>query len=495
MKTTQILYLLLLVVAIVWAVNSTHLLDLKINEGFSSGTSSDSGPSSDSDSGPGPVMPAEPNKPKIFNPIDLKTTYLPDPRLAGQLPYGPYAQQASVGSYPYKDPSLLSANPQQMKMLFEDIRGFLAFQGAEVANSSDPTVALPLTQLRSDNRRLQQEIAVLDRNPGIESSLTQQDVADIQESLTFLQRKVRLFETSGVITEGFTGSNVKTRATETDLQDLQSSIYSAILTLSSSGTVDAVTQARIVALQNMYNSITDMINKLDKGIWVATDVPVYKEDIAGILPNLAKPSTAISLVIPTTTSTTGSGSSSMVNTPIGQAIASLVGTSNVDNVLQNFAKNGNFNVDFSFGYNAPGQNSSDSSTSTNYNASFNVGSNGDVTQHSGSSGSSGSSTTSGSNYTPQLTGSPFDTSTPSYLDSSKSSLDWKTRNKAITEQIRLRGLDPADFGCLPTGSVMSPAFSWRGYTKMICGRLGATLDPGLPQACGCPPDNWSGWSS
>ena len=69
MKTTQILYLLLLVVAIVWAVNSTHLLDLKINEGFSSGTSSDFGPSSDS--GPGPVMPAEPNKPKIFNPIDL----------------------------------------------------------------------------------------------------------------------------------------------------------------------------------------------------------------------------------------------------------------------------------------------------------------------------------------------------------------------------------------------------------------------------------------
>jgi hypothetical protein len=485
MKTTQILYLLLLVVAIVWAVNSTHLLDLKINEGFSSG----------SDSGPVPVMPAEPNKPKVISPIDLKTTYLPDPRLAGQLPYGPYAQQASVGSYPYKDPSLLSANPQQMKMLFEDIRGFLAFQGAEVANSSDPTVALPLTQLRSDNRRLQQEIAVLDRNPGIESSLTQQDVADIQESLTFLQRKVRLFETSGVITEGFTSLEVKTRATEEDLQTLQSSIYAAMLTLSSSGTVDAVTQARIVALQAMYNSITDMINKLDKGIWVATDVPVYKEDIAGILPNLANPAKAISSVIPTTTSTTGSASGSMINTPIGQAIASLVGTSNVDNVLQNFAKNGNFNVDFSLGYNAPGQSSSSSSTSTNYNASFNVGSNGDVTQNSGSSGSSGSSTDSGSNYTAQVTGSPFDTSTPSYLDTSKSSLDWKTRNKAIAEQIRLRGLDPADFGCLPTGSVMSPAFSWRGYTKMICGRLGATLDPGLPQACGCPPDNWSGWSS
>ena len=248
MKTTQILYLLLLVVAIVWVANSAHLLDFKLSEGFASGSQ---GPVSQ---GPVPVMPAEPIIPKIISPIDLKTTYLPDPRVAGQLPYGPYAQQASVGSYPYKDPSLLAANVQQMKMLFEDIRGFLAFQGDEVANSSDPTVSLPLTQLRSDNRRLQQEIAVLDRNPGIESSLTQQDVADIQESLIFLQRKVRLFETSGVITEGFTSSEVKTRATGEDLQTLQSSIYAAMLTLSSSGTVDAVTRARILALQNMYNS-------------------------------------------------------------------------------------------------------------------------------------------------------------------------------------------------------------------------------------------------
>ena len=498
MKTTQILYLLLLVVAIVWVANSAHLLDFKLSEGFASGSVSQ-GPVSQ---GPVPVMPAEPIIPKIISPIDLKTTYLPDPRVAGQLPYGPYAQQASVGSYPYKDPSLLAANVQQMKMLFEDIRGFLAFQGDEVANSSDPTVSLPLTQLRSDNRRLQQEIAVLDRNPGIESSLTQQDVADIQESLTFLQRKVRLFETSGVITEGFTSSEVKTRATGEDLQTLQSSIYAAMLTLSSSGTVDAVTRARILALQNMYNSITDMINKLDKGIWVATDVPVYKEDIAGILPNLANPAKAISSVIPTTTSTTGSASGSMVNTPIGEAIASLVGPSNVDNVLKNFAKNGNFNVGVSFGYNALGKSSS---TPTNYNASFNVESDGNVTQNSGSSGSSGSatdlgstdsgSTDSGSNYTAQVTGSPFDSSTPSYLDKSKSSLDWKMRNKAIAEQIRKRGLDPADFGCLPSGSVLSPAFSWRGHTKMICGRLGATLDPGLPQACGCPPDNWSGWSS
>jgi hypothetical protein len=488
MKTTQILYLLLLIVAIIWVVNSTYLLDFKMNEGFAS---------SPVLQGPVPVMPAEPIIPQVLDQVILKTNYLPDPRIAGELPYGPYAQQASVGSFPYQDPALQPADLHQMKMLFEDIRGFLVFQGVELMNTSDPTVSLPLTQLRSDSRRLQQEVSILDRNPGIPSSLTQQDVADIQQQLTYLQKKVRLFQTSGVITEGFTdAAEVKTRATATDLQNLQSSIYAAILTLSSSGTVDAVTQARILNLQNMYSSITDMINKLDKGIWTATDVPVFKEDIDGILPNLATPAKAIADLF----SSSGSGSDSSTGstsefaaTPTGQALAELVGPSNLDTVLKNFQKNGNFNVDVSFGYNGPGSSStsstgsSSSNTGTNYNASFAVDSKGDVKQVS-------SSGTSSDSYSPQMTGSPFDTSTPSYLDTSKSGLDWKKRNKDICEQIRLRGLDPADFGCLPAGSVMSPAFSWRGYTKMICGRLGATLDSGLPQACGCPPDNWSGWT-
>lgn len=486
MKTTQILYLLLLIVAIIWVVNSTYLLDFKMNEGFAS---------SPVLQGPVPVMPAEPIIPQVLDQVILKTNYLPDPRIAGELPYGPYAQQASVGSFPYQDPALQPADLHQMKMLFEDIRGFLVFQGVELMNTSDPTVSLPLTQLRSDSRRLQQEVSILDRNPGIPSSLTQQDVADIQQQLTYLQKKVRLFQTSGVITEGFTdAAEVKTRATATDLQNLQSSIYAAILTLSSSGTVDAVTQARILNLQNMYSSITDMINKLDKGIWTATDVPVFKEDIDGILPNLATPAKAIADLFSSSGSDSSTGSTSeFAATPTGQALAELVGPSNLDTVLKNFQKNGNFNVDVSFGYNGPGSSStsstgsSSSNTGTNYNASFAVDSKGDVKQVS-------SSGTSSDSYSPQMTGSPFDTSTPSYLDTSKSGLDWKKRNKDICEQIRLRGLDPADFGCLPAGSVMSPAFSWRGYTKMICGRLGATLDSGLPQACGCPPDNWSGWT-
>jgi hypothetical protein len=73
------------------------------------------------------------------------------------------------------------------------------------------------------------------------------------------------------------------------------------------------------------------------------------------------------------------------------------------------------------------------------------------------------------------------------------SLDWKQRSSQIREQIRRRGLSPADFGVLPEGAEVSPEFSWRGYTQMICSRLNTTPDTGLAVSVGCPPQEWEGW--
>jgi hypothetical protein len=74
--------------------------------------------------------------------------------------------------------------------------------------------------------------------------------------------------------------------------------------------------------------------------------------------------------------------------------------------------------------------------------------------------------------------------------------DWKERAKNIRESIRKRGLTPSDFGCMTPAQEanVSPDFSWRGYCKMVCNRLTTTMDPGLPETCGCPPQGWMGWS-
>jgi hypothetical protein len=71
--------------------------------------------------------------------------------------------------------------------------------------------------------------------------------------------------------------------------------------------------------------------------------------------------------------------------------------------------------------------------------------------------------------------------------------DWKQRSKEIEDQIKKRGLKPTDFGIMPDGTKVSNDFSWKGYARMICTRLQATMDPALPVTCGCPPMDWKGW--
>jgi hypothetical protein len=466
MKTTQILFLVLFAGLIFCVVTYTHLLDpIKPKEGFENASL--------------PVNKgSEPRIPSTVMPTRISLQAMPNASVPGTLPFGPYAQTASVGSYQYQDPSQLPAELKQMKQLNEDLRSFLVFEGASVSNSSDPTVQLPLTQLRADSRKLQQEIIVLEANPGVQSSLTQQGIADIQEALTFLQRKVRLFQTAGVVAGGAEGFQnmavkVKTRATKENLQELQTRVYGSILTLSASGTVDPVVQSRIKRLQEMYSAVNDMISKLDKGIWTSADVPVFKEDIEEILPKLVKPTEEVKDIF-------SQQQGSKPSSPLEKHIAGLVGTEAASGVIKNLMKNGSlrFNVELGFG-------------GTKNSKSYDL-LNKDDSDDSDSVKEAGA----------LETNTPFDNKMPGVDDryeaknkkSKLGGLDWKKRSESICEQVRLRGLDPQDFGCIAKGSLMSPAYSWRGHTKMICGRLASTMDPDLPVVSGCPPPNWKGWT-
>lgn len=471
MKTTQVLYILLFIGIVVWIVTSTPLLD-RMSEGFQSAPAS-----------------SEPIIAKGIEPTNLPVEAMPNESAPGSLPYAPYGQSASVGSYPYQDPSLAPAQLTQMKKLNEDLKSFLVFEGANVASSSDPTVQLPLTQLRADSRKLAQEVSVLEKNPGIQSSMTQQDLADIEGALTFLQRKVRLFQTSGVVSdshEGFTSAQPKTKAKKADLTDFQTRIYAAILTLSSSGTTDPVVISRVKKLQDMYGAVKDMITKIDKGIWTDDDIPVYKEDIAGLLPNLANPSKDMNDIF--------SGSTEL--SPVEMQLSALVGEKNASKVFNGLLDKGSFNISLDLGYNVPGSKSKNSNVV--YSKKLQLQPDGTMGTQDISSKLVGSPLKETECATASMN-SAYDTSNPGMDDRAQAkntpgSLDWKSRASSICEQVRLRGLDPLDFGCIAKGSLMSPAYSWRGHTRMICGRLSSTTDPDLPRVCGCPPTEWKGWS-
>jgi hypothetical protein len=509
MKPTTVLYLLLLLGLIAWILNSTHLLD-STKEGFQDLLSS-------------PI--SEPKVPKGLVAAKGDTEAMPNPAIPNELPFGPYAQMASVGSFQYQDPAMMSAELSQMKKINEDLRAFLAFEGVQLANSSDPTVSLPLTQLRADARKLQDEVTVLDKNPGVQSQLTQQTLADIEGALIFLQKKVRLFETAGVVTSGNEGfrnmartpqdavkvvgkavaegdkrsekvkEGEKTRATKKDLELLQTKTYAAILTLSASGTVDPVVQARIKRLQEMYTALSDMITKLNKGQWTQKDIPVFKEDIQEVLPNLARPQKDVKDVF-------SQGNGKKLNA-IEEQLSGLVGVENAQDVFKNLKERGMFRISMDLGYNVTGDTNKKGSSPT-YKRNLDLQGDGSMKASAGIhphvSAQGGNNDRSGNGLNME---SAYDSHSPGFDDNAiaRSSLpkashfDWKKRATTICEQVKLRGLDPLDFGCISKDSLMSPAYSWRGHAKMICGRLGTTMDPDLPVVCGCPPQKWKGWSS
>jgi hypothetical protein len=113
----------------------------------------------------------------------------------------PPGQTASVNSYPYDDPANKKAPLKQLKNILETIDGFLANEAPALKDSSDPAVLLPLQTATSDLQRLKDEVSVIDRNPGVEGTLTIGDLNGINANLAFLQKKWRLSANSSV--EGF----------------------------------------------------------------------------------------------------------------------------------------------------------------------------------------------------------------------------------------------------------------------------------------------------
>ena len=83
----------------------------------------------------------------------------------------PPGQTASVNSYPYEDPQMKKAAMKSLANSLETLKGFLTNEAPGLKDSGDPTVQLPMETARSDLRRLEDDISVMNRNPGVESSL------------------------------------------------------------------------------------------------------------------------------------------------------------------------------------------------------------------------------------------------------------------------------------------------------------------------------------
>jgi hypothetical protein len=427
---------------------------------------------------------------RSYDPTQVKPHSMP-----GELPVAAYEQIGAASPLPYQDTTLIKANEQQLKSLLEMVKGFLAFEAQELSEKSDPSIQLPLQTARSDFHVLQREVEVMNRNPGIQSTLTLMNVNEMSSNLAYLQKQVRLIGSAGSLQgpvnefvdkskegftdkskEGFTNkskegfANINNNpATVAELSTFAIKVDNQIQTLAASGTNEPVTKKRISDLTGIKAYIQGIVDQINANILSPSDVLITQNDIKTAFKIISTPnsSTADALSTLGIQNITSNGSST---NPKAISNANKL----VDRLTDKIIKGVTASFNVSYPANNVGPSSIDQTGFPSMCDLDNV---------------------SNAKFIPSDAGMITDPLAATPMDAGRqkaSHFDWKQRAKEIEDQVKKRGLRPEDFGI--TG-IQNPSkeFSWKGYARMICTRLQATMDPALPVTCGCPPMDWKGW--
>jgi len=413
-------------------------------------------------------------------------TIEPSPPNPAELPLAIIEQRAKGAPLPYRDPSSEPAKFIRLRGVLEDLKAFLAFQAPSLQDQCDPAIQLPLTTARADTKRIEDMVTVLNRNPGMESRITNRELRGIQDNLNYLHDELRKLENNGVVTEGFEDSSDKRPATLAELHEFDAKVLIEKTRIGASGTTDTVVQARIASLERIHQDISQIINQLQSQTIEPQDVPILKSDLDLALPILGDSSKPLP--------------QHLVNSGLPPYIVNLFpnGLSADDTAQLNAFRQ----ILEKYGKQNP------SAFTQVFSKVFNIMNDG-FTSYSGSDSSRDAILMSMNNSQLMQTGSSIGgESSPPALDYALRGLpgtqnpipeepgfNWKERARTIGKRIAMRGLNPKDFGVIGDTEEVGIHYSWRGYAKMICSRLMNTLDPGLPEYCGCPPYNWNGWSS
>jgi hypothetical protein len=472
--------------------------------------------------------------------------------------YGPaYGEISRINTLPYRDPSLEAAPYARLAELLESLKAFMAFEAPSLQTQSDPEIQLPLTTARGDLNRLTDEVAVLKRNPGIGSSLTQGQVDDIQANLAYLQRKFRLSvnSASGASSELLEGFETKPQPTAFQKltpkqQEVMKKIQAAPTPKptapkpaapkptapkpaapAAAPTPVAAAPAPTPAAESSGLATSKDLDELV----VRIQAEITRLSASGttdpVMVNRTNRLTEIKNAIETLRTEIKNGTRLESQIPIKKSdIATFLPLmSDPSKPLPQLLKDMNLPVSVSNIF--PAYDSGDATgakiaqtlfqqygdavfkgLSWNVGLKFTSPNEVEVAKFQTNTGADPlvpgftSSGVSGSSIIAFPRGEMESATAGLEVDRlvggrpvnpvvKPASYDWRKKSMEICSSIRKRGLDPNDFGCLDPSKVVSPDFSWRGHARMVCTRLLTTPDPGLPETCGCPPLNWPGWRS
>ena len=257
-----------------------------------------------------------------------------------------------------------------------------------------------------------------------------------------------------------------------------------------SGTTDPVILQRIAKLKATQKFLLDIITKVESGQMREADIPITIAAYNNVLPALTSTSSALPQLI------SDSGMNSILNSlfPVygtGSVSGSQISKDFFNKYLSNFMKNISWDLNISSTSDAETQIAQEIAKGAIGEKHVNQSGNNTAGRNWHEENSYEDNDAQWANNTKQKPiQSTQGTAPPKYAPVK---LDWKERSQQICDQISKRGMNPYDFGCLKNTDQVNESFSYRGYARMICNRLGTHYDPGVPELCGCPPPSWPGW--
>ena len=408
------------------------------------------------------------------------------------LPAAPYGQIAKTAPSMWKDGVREPTTRKRVLEMLENLRAFLTFEAASLEDTSDPAIQLPLNVLKGDLKRLESEALFLKRNPGITPMITMSQMDEMEANLDGLRIRARTI-TGGVdsveaFESGGSQADACGPASLDEVKGLASRISQEVTRLSANGTKDPVMAARIANLKKIGDGVQDILNQVSSGDLVESEIPIYTCDITNFLNALGQgneskgipalfQSVGLSSLFP---SGTDPETAKQVNMLLEKYGEKLMNGLSAGITL-------NFGIKYT-GSGAAAANAGQSGSGVTYSSNLIVG-------ESGSSAEETATAPSPAPVGADTSAAATAGEAPPQAGRGPATFDWKKRSKEICAAVRRRGLDPGDYGCMSPAIEVSDNYNWRGYARMVCTRLSASYEHGLPELVGCPGPSWPGWTT
>jgi hypothetical protein len=319
--------------------------------------------------------------------------------------------------------------------------------------------------------------------------------------------------TTPTSTPTYSGDPNQARITRTQLDLLVQKLSVEITRLQASGTTDPIIRARVNVFMKIRQSLKDIQTALDKGTMNIADIPILVKDYNNFLPALGNTNTGIAALLSET------GFSSLASLFSSYTNGDITNSKINNHLLHIYARALLSGLSYKFDVSYTSPNEVAARRAEAVKAAYDAGDNGTelgmnlapakmITSHPRMMHGSRGSFESHIRHM-DMNGTERDSdgySRPYGLGERQgqgqgqgeaSGFNWKARAENIFDNVKRAGMEPSDYGIDPEiyANTQQSDFSWRGYTKMVCSRLGTNAEAGTAEKMGCPPASWKGWRS